>query len=226
MEIKGSGNKYYEVNITELTCTCRDWTCRKHNFPRGDKRRLCKHLIEAIELNTMIPQVNSNQLPNGDFRIINKGEIDKLSTHLSKDDIVIAHAICGDYWRGGTYQTEYIPIVVQLTYDTIPYELLDRIITNLGYKLDINKTYGIHRYYDSNNPLHVIISKPNEFLFRMIYHSIGRDKFMRLSSTSLRKLGIGLSEIGFINKNNEVIDMNISTEEELRNLLGIDSLTD
>lgn len=226
MEIKGSGNKYYEVDLVELTCTCRDWTCRKHNFPRGDKRRLCKHLIEAIELNTLIPQSNSNQLPNGDFRGIDEDVMKSLSTHLSENDIVTACTICGDYWRGCSYQTEYIPIVIQLTYDTIPYELLDNLVTKLGYKVNTDKSYGIHRYYEGINPIHIIISKPSEFLFRMIYYSLGRDRFMRLCSTSLRKLGLGLSEIGFINKNNEVVDMNVSTEEELRDLLGIKSLTD
>ena len=59
MEIRGSGNKYYEVNISELTCTCRDWTCRRHNFPKGDNKRLCKHLVEAIELDSLI---NSNSI--------------------------------------------------------------------------------------------------------------------------------------------------------------------
>lgn len=37
----------YIVNLGEITCTCPDWTKQRHNFPKNDPRRLCKHLVKA-----------------------------------------------------------------------------------------------------------------------------------------------------------------------------------
>ncbi len=38
----------YEVNITRLTCTCRDFTGRRLHFPPGDVRRVCAHLYDKL----------------------------------------------------------------------------------------------------------------------------------------------------------------------------------
>lgn len=225
MEIKGSGNKYYEVDLNELTCTCRDWTCRKHNFPKGDKRRLCKHLVEAMELNVLIPQPYPTKF-SGELIPIDRELVKKLMIQFHNDDAIIAFSVCGEYYEGKTYQSDYLPIVIQYTYDEIPVNHIDKIFTLLGYEVNNNMTHGIHRYYDGRNPLHIIISKSNEFLFRTVYHELGRDKFLKLSSAALRKLGMKLTELGFIDKNRSLVDMDVSTEEELCDLLGIRSLAD
>lgn len=222
MKIKGSGNKYYEVDLNELTCTCRDWTCRKHNFPKGDKRRLCKHLTEAMELNSLIPQSYPTRLP--ELIPIVKDEMIKISSLLNHDDAIIAYSICGEYYEGKTYQSDYIPIVIQMTYDTIPYEYIDQVMNKLNYSLISDLSYGMKRYYKGTNALLLIISNSNEFLFRTIYNELGRDRFMKLSSLCIRKLSLSLTELGFMDKDKNIVDMNISTEEELCELLGINSL--
>jgi hypothetical protein len=221
MEIKGSGNKYYEVDLNELTCTCRDWTCRKHNFPKGDKRRLCKHLIEAIELNTLIPQTYPTKL--ADLIPFDKNEVMRLVSTLNKDDAITSVSVCGEYHAGKTYQSDYLPIVIQVTYN-IPYDHFDKLMKSLNYDPVTELTYGTKRYYNGRNPLQLIISTTNEYLFKTIYHDLGRDGFMKLCSLCIRKLGLSMTEIGFMNKNKEIVDMDVSTEEELCDLLGLRSL--
>ena len=220
MEIRGSGNKYYDVNISELTCTCRDWTCRRHNFPKGDNKRLCKHLVEAIELDSLINS-NSIKFP-GIPKLINYDEIRLLSNSLRDNDIILSYSICGEYYRRNKYITEYIPIVVKFTYDTMPYELMDKAFT--GYMLSSTLDNGRKRIYNGDVPLLIIISN-NNFLFESIYYELKKDEFIRLSSISDKVLGLRITENGFINDKNELINMNISTEEELCNLLKIEGLT-
>lgn len=220
MEIRGSGNKYYEVNISELTCTCRDWTCRRHNFPKGDNKRLCKHLVEAIELDSLINS-NSIKFP-GVPKLTNYEKIRLLSDSLRNTDIILSHSICGEYYRRGKYITEYIPIVVKFTYDTISYNMMDEALT--GYNLSSTSDNGKKRIYNGDLPLLIIISNDN-FLFKSIYYELKKDEFIRLSSISDKILGLRITENGFINNKNELINMNISTEDELCNLLKIDGLT-
>lgn len=43
-----SSSNSYLVDMDELSCQCRDWTDRRHNYPSKDPRRLCKHIIGAI----------------------------------------------------------------------------------------------------------------------------------------------------------------------------------
>lgn len=43
----------YYVNLSELSCTCKDWALERFIYNKDDPRRLCKHLIEKIDLNTL-----------------------------------------------------------------------------------------------------------------------------------------------------------------------------
>lgn len=45
-QIKMSG--LYGVNLTENTCTCREWERAKKAFPTRDLRRVCRHVAKAI----------------------------------------------------------------------------------------------------------------------------------------------------------------------------------
>ena len=38
----------YDVNIARLSCTCRDFTEKRMNFPPGDVRRVCAHLYDKV----------------------------------------------------------------------------------------------------------------------------------------------------------------------------------
>lgn len=220
MEIKGSGNKYYEVNLDDLTCTCRDWTCRRHNFSKNDKRRLCKHLSEAIEISSTM---NTNSMILENSKPMNTSEVIRLSDALRNEDIILKYSVCGEYYRRCNYQTEFLPIVVKLTYNEIPRLMIDNIFVNLGYTKVRNSVDENIRYYNGVTPLLVLICNEN-FLFQSIFYELTKDQFIRLSSISYRKLNIKLTKDGFVNNENKLIDMKVSTENEICELLGIDSL--
>ena len=38
----------YDVNISRLSCTCRDFTEKRVTFPPGDVRRVCAHLYDKL----------------------------------------------------------------------------------------------------------------------------------------------------------------------------------
>lgn len=51
-EVQGSGKTPYQLNLKEVTCTCRDFTMRRRHKQIGDEGRLCKHLRQfADEIN-------------------------------------------------------------------------------------------------------------------------------------------------------------------------------
>lgn len=220
MEIKGSGNKYYEVNLDDLTCTCRDWTCRRHNFSKSDKRRLCKHLSEAIEISSTI---NTDSMTLGDSKPMNTSEVMRLSDTLRNEDIILRHSICGEYYRRCNYQTEFLPIVLKLTYNEIPRSMIDGLFINLGYTKIRSSVDENIRYYNGVTPLLVLICNEN-FLFQSVFYELTKDQFIRLSSISYRKLGVKLTKDGFVDNKNKLIDMKVSTEDEICDLLEIDSL--
>lgn len=43
----------YNINLSELSCTCKDWTLERFIYAKNDPRRLCKHLIKRIDLKTL-----------------------------------------------------------------------------------------------------------------------------------------------------------------------------
>ena len=43
----------YIVNLDELSCTCKDWTVERFNYSKDDPRRLCKHIIQKIDICTL-----------------------------------------------------------------------------------------------------------------------------------------------------------------------------
>lgn len=219
MKIKGSGNNYYEVDLNDLTCTCKDWSCRRHNFSKDDDRRLCKHLIEAMDTWLLI-KPNSLDFPGG-HRLINKDKIIELSSILSEHPFVISHSIGGDYFRRSIYQKDFIPIVVRLTYDSLPFEVIDSALE--GYHLIGTLDDGKKRFYDGDMPIVIVISNHNYF-FKEMYYELSTDEFIRLSSISHKVLGLRLTENGFIDKKNKIIDMDVSNEDDLCDLLMISDL--
>lgn len=220
MEIKGSGNKYYEVNLEELTCSCKDWTCRRHNFSKGDNRRLCKHLVEAIEISSSISHFeNLPRLPNN-IEMDNK-KILELNNILKNCDYILKYSVGGEVFRKSMTLTEYIPVVIELVNSEIPTLVIDSVLSEYRF---LRKGRSSERYYIGDLPIVVIPANESDFLFQSVYYDLSRDEFIRLSSISIDKLKLMLTRYGFIDKNNKLIDMKIHTVEELCDLLKIDQL--
>ena len=43
----------YSVDIDGLSCTCKDWIEIRSNYSKDDPRRLCKHIIQIIDVNNL-----------------------------------------------------------------------------------------------------------------------------------------------------------------------------
>lgn len=207
MKIKGSGNKYYEVNVDELTCTCKDWTCRRHNFSKDNPRRLCKHLVQALELDKL---VNSSDVTT----LTDKSEACKLSDRFRESNEILRYNIASKSYDG------MLPIVVKMIYNNLPSSSIDRILSR-EYHLVKEYDNGLKRVYDGPMKLLVVISNSN-FPFQSLYYRLGYDKFIELSSTIMRKRNLKLTEMGILDEDNKLIDLNISTEEEIYHLLDMD----
>lgn len=207
MKIKGSGNKYYDVNIEELTCTCKDWTCRRHNFSKDNPRRLCKHLLQALELNELVTESNNTILTD-------KSAVHKLAESLYNSSSVLRYNIAKNCYNN------LLPVIVKFIHPDVPNDEMDNILVD--YKVD--KLYspdGSKRIYKGPQNLLVIIIKDDSFPFQSLYYRLGREKFIELSSTIMRKLGLKLTENGLLDKDNKLIDLNIHTEEEIYHLIDM-----
>ena len=44
----------YETNLKNLTCSCEDWKQTKQEYPLDDPRRLCKHIINKLDINNLL----------------------------------------------------------------------------------------------------------------------------------------------------------------------------
>lgn len=212
MEIKGSRGEYYKVDLSNLTCTCKDWTCRRHNFSMDNPKRKCKHIIEAIDISLKLRSNYTKFI--GTPKIIKESDISDLRNMLSSSDIITKYSIGGYDYKIGDYLDKYMPIVIKTTYK-VPSNLLDKVFYNYNFKGGDENI----RYYEGSLPIKVIISK--NFMFQSLYYRLSKDELVRISSELLNSTGLYLTEYGTVNKDNKYIDMNISTEDELSDLLGI-----
>lgn len=195
MEIKGSKNKYYTVDLDELTCTCKDWTCRRHNFPKNNENRLCKHLKEAIELNRTIGDKKSVSVPNS--------VIDELGSILTSSNKILRFNVYNNI------------ILVRLINDYPG--VLNNELSSIGFRQISNDGFE----YDGMN-FQVIKCTSDNYLFNRLYYSLSKDEFIKLSSLVIRKLNLRLTTDGFINSKGNKVDLEIYTEDELYELLGIE----
>jgi hypothetical protein len=220
MEIKGSGSKYYEVNLEELTCSCRDWICRRHNFSKMDDRRLCKHLLEAIELSSVYNSFNIPTLNSP--RIVGVNNLDLLNDLLLNSNLVIKYVI-GKKLISNSYTNKYIPVIIEyVNYINAGLNVFENSNPNCRYRFIRNAELG--ELYDGDIPLIVIPATADNFLFKSLYFSLSYDEYMKLSSISFKRLNLKLSMDGFIDKNGKIVDMKIYTKEELYRLLGIEEI--
>lgn len=43
----------YNTNVDNITCSCEDWKQTRSTYPQNDPRRLCKHLINKMHINSL-----------------------------------------------------------------------------------------------------------------------------------------------------------------------------
>lgn len=125
IEIKGSKDKYYEVDLNLMTCSCRDFTYRKCHHEIGSLERLCKHLKEAI---IIVDKLKALHFSSSEERMdyltrsdLDQGLIEKIKTDLPKvmdsiDDIIL--------YRLGDISMKYsvgkvpvLPLIILPAYD-------------------------------------------------------------------------------------------------------------
>ena len=47
----------YDTNIAKLTCSCLDWEETRKEYQTNDPRRLCKHIINKLDINNLPSQI-------------------------------------------------------------------------------------------------------------------------------------------------------------------------
>ena len=52
----GTGKSYFNVNLTDITCTCESFTTRRSRFASNDIRRFCGHIIRGYEKSGAWPE--------------------------------------------------------------------------------------------------------------------------------------------------------------------------
>jgi hypothetical protein len=86
--------KFYDVNLTELTCECeafKDWHCR---FPGRDVRRACRHIAEAVARKASFPV--PTQLIW--FLLANQGHV--YAFDIAQEAVVNGEVVVMTYERG------------------------------------------------------------------------------------------------------------------------------
>ena len=48
----------YNTNVIELTCSCLDWIETRQKYKLSDPRRLCKHIINKLDINNLPPEIS------------------------------------------------------------------------------------------------------------------------------------------------------------------------
>ena len=56
-------------------------------------------------------------------------------------------------------------------------------------------------------------------MFQSLYYRTNKDDLIKISSDLVESSGLYLTEYGIVDKDNKIVDMNISTDEELFDLL-------
>lgn len=79
-DIEKVNNSDYETDINNLTCTCKNWTLLRSQFPIDDPRRLCKHLIKKIDINKMDSNLNRYKYEIEFYKNKNSGFPDDFNT--------------------------------------------------------------------------------------------------------------------------------------------------
>lgn len=209
IQIKGSRG-YYSVDINNLTCTCKDFTCRRHHYPLDDPKRLCKHIREAIELQKDVSPSNSINLFD---RHISERYLNSIMPVLESDNNILRFQVVGDYRRKLPEISEIV-IVVRVLYKNILTSL-----TNDQFRLiscdDKEEIYVT----DCGLQIRVIKIDDNSYPFEVLSLT-GSSNFIIMLKSSALKFGLELNECGF-KKDNNILDTDIGNEEDIFEYLGL-----
>lgn len=47
----------YDVDVVNQSCTCNDWILERSNYPKDDPRRLCKHIINQLDIDNLFSEL-------------------------------------------------------------------------------------------------------------------------------------------------------------------------
>ena len=82
----------YSTDIEKLTCTCLDWQEKRCQYAMDDPRRLCKHIVKKLDLNSLLKAVKYFRESIVYYQSNNKGfndfDFDKI-IHLPQNDLKI-----------------------------------------------------------------------------------------------------------------------------------------
>lgn len=195
MRIKGSGSNYYQVNLEDRTCSCKDWTCRRHNFPYDSPMRLCKHLKEAMELSKNSNGFMASNPSTNESQLLNQ---------LNSNKYILRYTMSNGY------------LLLRVLEDGSKYSNVDSIMKSLGFKRTSENTYS-----NGYKSLIVIRCNCDNYLFNRMYYSMSRDKYIELSSEILHRWNYKLTKEGLIDKEGKLMDFDLRTEEELSEVLEV-----
>ena len=215
LKIKGSGNKYYTVDLENETCTCKDFTCRKHHYSIGDPRRQCKHIREAIELSE---NIETNYYYNSKPRESLNKLVDYINEVLSSNNDIIRYNICGDWRRGLDYISELNVSLRVLNSESLvlPFESsIINLVENRGSFMRYELTNGL------NMNIHVVDN--SSYPFKVLFLTGSNEFLVMMKSVALKK-NLLLTDEGFMN-NSEVVEFDIGNESEIFEYLGMDYIS-
>lgn len=215
LKIKGSGNKYYTVDLENETCTCKDFTCRKHHYSIGDPRRQCKHIKEAIELSE---NIETNYYYNSKPRESLNKLVDYINEVLSSNNDIIRYNICGDWRRGLDYISELNVSLRVLNSESLvlPFESsIINLVENRGSFMKYELTNGL------NMNIHVVDN--SSYPFKVLFLTGSNEFLVMMKSVALKK-NLLLTDEGFMN-NSEVVEFDIGNESEIFEYLGMDYIS-
>lgn len=225
IEVKGSGNRYYKVDLDNVTCTCSDFLHRRSKFDKTDDRRLCKHIREAIEISSRI--TTSNQQSNALSKVYLDREyvskiIDILLNVLYASGNILLCQVCGEYRRKEPMISDKIPIILVLAKDELCSEMFS-ILKSSGYWTVLNESHNsLDIMNDKGLNILIKIVSGEDFSYSVMYNTGSTNFMVKLESTLKRKYKQYLNENGIFDENGKKCDYELSSEEEIFNYVGLD----
>lgn len=243
IEIKGSKDKYYEVDLNLMTCSCRDFTYRKCHHEIGTQERLCKHLKEAIIL---VEKLKVLHFSSSDERMdyltcsnLDQGLIERVKTDLpgimdSINDVIL--------YRLGDISMKYsvgrvpvLPLIILPAYDektSIRMGTFSAIINGLkssGYEVVSLSEMSPDGHTKPDRSV-IGVGYPNSirimpvlagynFDYKSLFYTSSIEFMMKLISISNR-MGLELTESGFKTEDGDLLGEEW-TESEIFDYLGL-----
>ena len=223
IEIKGSGNKYYNVDLDNITCNCSDFLHRRCKFDKTDDRRLCKHLREALELSSSISIQTTSAVNIRSFdRDYVSSIINLIMNVLESSGNILLSQVCGEYRRNEKFISNTIPIIFVVFKDNLISQMFD-ILKSMS---DWTKTYETNNILNMRNKfgleLSIKIVQGEEFSYSVLYNTGPKEFLIKLESTLKRKYNQYMSESGITDITGSRVYPELFSENEIFNYVGLD----